>query len=86
MDRGPDRPIRIGPASTHSTAANTAPAPSDAIADGIEAGLKAEGMRPISTEGARTGQWALLDYGDFVVHVFCLAIVYSLGLNQHLIV
>jgi ribosome-associated protein len=42
----------------------------DAIADGIEAGLKAEGLRPISTEGARTGQWALLDYGDFVVHVF----------------
>lgn len=42
----------------------------DAIADGISAGLKAEGLRPISTEGARSGQWALLDYGDFVVHVF----------------
>ena len=42
----------------------------DAIADAIELGLKQEGMRPISTEGARTGQWALLDYGDFVVHVF----------------
>ena len=33
-------------------------------------GLKQEGLRPIGTEGARTGQWALLDYGDFVVHVF----------------
>jgi ribosome-associated protein len=42
----------------------------DAIADAIELGLKEEGLRPISTEGARTGQWALLDYGDFVVHVF----------------
>jgi ribosome-associated protein len=42
----------------------------DAIADGIEAGLKLEGLRAISTEGARSGQWALLDYGDFVVHVF----------------
>jgi len=42
----------------------------DAIADAIELGLKQEDMRPISTEGARTGQWALLDYGDFVVHVF----------------
>jgi ribosome-associated protein len=42
----------------------------DAISDAIELGLKDEGMRPISTEGARSGQWALLDYGDFVVHVF----------------
>lgn len=42
----------------------------DAIADGISAGLKQEGLRPIGSEGARTGQWALLDYGDFVVHVF----------------
>jgi ribosome-associated protein len=42
----------------------------DAIADAIESGLKQDGMRPISTEGARSGQWALLDYGDFVVHVF----------------
>lgn len=42
----------------------------DAIADGISAGLKLEGLRPIGAEGARTGQWALLDYGDFVVHVF----------------
>ena len=42
----------------------------DAIADAIEIGLKNEDMRAISTEGARTGQWALLDYGDFVVHVF----------------
>lgn len=42
----------------------------DAIADGINAGLKAEGHRPLGAEGARTGQWSLLDYGDFVVHVF----------------
>jgi len=42
----------------------------DAIADSISAGLKLEGLRVIGSEGARTGQWALLDYGDFVVHVF----------------
>jgi len=42
----------------------------DAIADGIAIGLKQEGLRAIGSEGARTGQWALLDYGDFVVHVF----------------
>src|SRR5439155_7053855 len=32
----------------------------DAIADGIQVALKHEGLRPISTEGARSGQWALL--------------------------
>ncbi len=42
----------------------------DAIADGINVGLKMEGLRPYGSEGARTGQWALLDYGDFVIHVF----------------
>ena len=42
----------------------------EAISDGIASGLKAEGLRPLGAEGARTGQWSLLDYGDFVVHVF----------------
>jgi ribosome-associated protein len=42
----------------------------DAISDGISGGLKLDGMRPLGAEGARTGQWALLDYGDVVVHVF----------------
>jgi ribosome-associated protein len=42
----------------------------DAIADGIASGLKLDGQRPLGTEGTRTGQWSLLDYGDFVVHVF----------------
>ena len=42
----------------------------DAIADGISLGLKGDGLRPLGAEGARSGQWSLLDYGDFVVHVF----------------
>ena len=42
----------------------------DAIADAISVGLKTEGLRPLGSEGARTGQWSLLDYGDFIVHVF----------------
>jgi ribosome-associated protein len=42
----------------------------DAIADGITSGFKLDGERPIGAEGARSGQWSLLDYGDFVVHVF----------------
>ncbi len=40
-----------------------------AIADAIEERLKAEGRRPLSSEGADAGAWILLDYGDFVVHV-----------------
>lgn len=44
----------------------------DAIADAIQLGLKTnDDIRPLSSEGARSGgQWSLLDYGDFIVHVF----------------
>jgi ribosome-associated protein len=42
----------------------------DAIAENIAVALKGEGLRALSSEGASSGQWALLDYGDFVVHVF----------------
>lgn len=41
-----------------------------AIVEGIEQALKAEGTRPLSVEGVERGQWALMDYGDVVVHVF----------------
>jgi ribosome-associated protein len=27
-------------------------------------------VRPLGLEGIREGRWALLDYGDIVVHVF----------------
>jgi ribosome-associated protein len=42
----------------------------EAISEGISMGLKGEGLRPLGAEGARAGQWSLLDYGDFIVHVF----------------
>jgi ribosome-associated protein len=42
----------------------------DAIAEGIVAGLREHGIRPLGTEGERSGHWALLDFGDFLVHVF----------------
>lgn len=32
--------------------------------------MKHEGVYPVGTEGVTDGRWALLDYGDFVVHVF----------------
>ncbi len=42
-----------------------------AIADEIEHKLKKEfGVFPNSVEGRRQGAWILLDYVDFVVHVF----------------
>jgi ribosome-associated protein len=41
-----------------------------AIAQHIEEGLEAVGVRPISIEGRSRGQWVLMDYGDVVVHVF----------------
>lgn len=41
-----------------------------AIADSVHAELKAAGRRPLSIEGYQNAEWILLDYGDFVVHVF----------------
>jgi ribosome-associated protein len=42
-----------------------------AIADEIEHRLKKEfGVLPKSVEGRKQGDWVLLDYFDFVVHVF----------------
>jgi ribosome-associated protein len=42
-----------------------------AIADEVELRLKREfGVMPNSVEGRRRGDWILLDYVDFVVHVF----------------
>jgi len=42
-----------------------------AIADEIEHRLKKEyGVMPNSVEGRKQGDWVLLDYVDFVVHVF----------------
>lgn len=40
------------------------------IADAAEEALRAEGVKPIGREGERDLKWLLLDYGDFVVHVF----------------
>jgi ribosome-associated protein len=41
-----------------------------AIADAVEAALKARKLRPSHVEGYERGEWVLLDYFDFVVHVF----------------
>jgi ribosome-associated protein len=41
-----------------------------AISDEIEEQLRKEGVRPVRIEGFQTAEWILLDFGDFVVHVF----------------
>lgn len=41
-----------------------------AIADEITDQLKKIKTRPLHTEGYNTGDWILIDYGSFVVHVF----------------
>lgn len=41
-----------------------------AIAENIREQLDGKGVRPLSVEGLREGTWVLLDYVDFVVHVF----------------
>jgi len=44
---------------------------SQAIADEVELRLKREfGVYPNSVEGRKVGEWILLDYVDFVVHIF----------------
>ena len=41
-----------------------------AIADGIVDALAAAGEKPASIEGYQRSDWILLDYFDFIVHVF----------------
>jgi ribosome-associated protein len=41
-----------------------------AIASAIEDSLIAGGIKAHHVEGAAQGRWVLLDYGDFVAHIF----------------
>ncbi len=48
----------------------TNPRQLQAIADEIDQKLGAVGQQPAHTEGYNQGEWVLLDYVDFVVHIF----------------
>jgi ribosome-associated protein len=48
----------------------TNPRQVQAIADEVELRLKAANLRPAHVEGYKQAEWVLIDYVDFVVHVF----------------
>jgi ribosome-associated protein len=48
----------------------TNPRQVQAIADEVELRLKRAGVRPNQVEGYNQAEWVLIDYVDFVVHVF----------------
>jgi ribosome-associated protein len=41
-----------------------------AIADAVDERLEKNGLRATHTEGYKQAEWVLLDYVDFVVHIF----------------
>jgi len=41
-----------------------------AIADEVVEQLKKQGTKALRVEGYNTAEWVLVDYGDFIVHVF----------------
>jgi ribosome-associated protein len=41
-----------------------------AIADGVDQSMSAIGVEPKHTEGYTQAEWLLMDYVDFVVHIF----------------
>ncbi|MCI0489767.1 MAG: ribosome silencing factor [Blastocatellia bacterium] len=41
-----------------------------AISNAVEEELREAGKRPLHIEGYSNAEWILLDYGDFIVHVF----------------
>lgn len=41
-----------------------------ALAENVEDTLAQRGIEPRRKEGYREGRWALVDYGDVIVHIF----------------
>ncbi|MDE7348438.1 MAG: ribosome silencing factor [Clostridia bacterium] len=41
-----------------------------ALADIVEEGMSKVGVEPLRVEGKQEGRWAVLDYGDVIVHIF----------------
>jgi ribosome-associated protein len=43
---------------------------SNAVAEEVDKAMKQRGERKLGIEGSEEGRWVLIDYGDFVVHIF----------------
>ena len=53
-----------------------------AIADSIQEALAKRGTKPALIEGYERGEWILLDYFDFIVHIFMPATREFYGLEK----
>src|SRR3954469_14432249 len=51
----------------------TNPRQVQAIAEAVDEALSKNGVEPNNREGVATAEWVLLDYVDFVVHIFSTA-------------
>ena len=53
-----------------------------AIAEAIQDALRKDGTKPALVEGVNRGEWVLIDYFDFVVHIFTPATREYYGLER----
>ena len=53
-----------------------------AIADGVIEALAADGVKPAHVEGYDRSEWILIDYFDFIVHIFATETRLFYGLER----
>jgi ribosome-associated protein len=53
-----------------------------AIAESVQAALSKQGVKPALVEGLGRAEWVLIDYFDFIVHVFTPATREFYGLER----
>ena len=53
-----------------------------AIADAVIEGLESGGTKPAHVEGYQRSEWVLLDYFDFIVHIFAPSTRQFYGLER----
>jgi ribosome-associated protein len=54
----------------------------EAIAEAVQASLRGRGTKPALIEGLRHSEWVLIDYFDFIVHIFTPATREFYGLER----